>query len=119
MPGGDGLSSHTRGNPCNARFLRRPGDEAAASIPATVVEADLTERGDPRDREIALRCLGVGGPGRLVVCIDFCGRGGAQGPAVLDHLVADIAVEQSGDIGIVAGVADKSVGNAVLARRAG
>ena len=62
------------------------------------------------------RCgvLGLRGAGSDIVGIDLRGRGGAQGPAAVGHRVVDVAVDEVVDVGVVQGVADERVGDAVL-----
>ena len=92
---------------------RHVGRLDAECVP--VLEADLTERGDQRDREVPLRGLFVGRPGRLIVGIDFRGRSGAQRVAALGHFVPYVAADERPNGGmIVKGGGDKGVGNTVL-----
>ena len=77
-------------------------------------EADLTEGSDRGDREVALRDLVSGGPGRGVVCIEFLAGGCAQVPVGLGHLVADVAAQERIDLGFVEGVADVGIGNGIV-----
>ena len=79
-----------------------------------VIEADLTEGLDLGDREVALRRLGLGGPRRLVVSINFCGRGGADCVSGLGHFVPDVAADERRDGGIVNGVSNEGVGHTIL-----
>ena len=79
-----------------------------------IFEADLAEGGDRRDREVALRCLFSGGPGRGVVGIDLCAGSRTDVPSGLGHRIAYVAADEIVDLVLVEGAADEGVGNAVL-----
>ena len=83
---------------------------------APVVEVDIAERGDLRDREVAFGDLRAGGPGRGVVRIHLCQRRRPQFVAVRCHLVAHVAVDQRVDRILPERVLDVRVGHAVLHR---
>ena len=79
-----------------------------------VVEADVGQGGDVRDREIALQRLRGRGTPRLVVGVDLGFRRRADRVAVGGDRVIDVAPEQGGDGVVVQGVADERVGESVL-----
>ena len=79
-----------------------------------VVETDVAQGGDRRDREIPLGRLGLGRPRRRIVGVHFRLRRRADRICAILHLIADVAADEIGDVGVGESIADVGVGNAVL-----
>ena len=79
-----------------------------------VIEADLTEGLDRREREVPLRRVGPSRPGRREVGINFRGGGGSYRIFGRGHFVPDVAANETVDVGPVKSVPDEGIGHLVL-----
>ena len=99
------------GNPSGPKHCH-VGRLDAEGVP--VVEADLAERRDGGNGQVALRRLGIGGPGGFVVFGDLLPGGRADRVSAIRDGVMDVAADKAADDVVLEGVCNVGVGDAVL-----